>query len=522
MNDSLAKGARNEKVASPPRDIIDEVAQASVVEALQDGSLTGDVAPLARIDTHMSRVFLGPAQVYKLKRARRHPFVDFSVPSHRMAACREELAVNRAFAPDLYEAVRAVTRRNDGELAFDGPGETVDWVVVMRRLDPGAIFDEMADAGQLPVDLIGALADDVARFHATLAPQLDAGRPRDYARIIDGLAATEMAGAGAMGLEHQSTELFSRLRTELVRLSPVIEARRQAGWVRRGHGDLHLRNICLFQGKATPFDALEFDPALATTDVLYDLGFLLMDLRARGLGAHANTAMNRYWDATGQPETALALLPLFTALRAAVRMAVAVEAGVIAEADDYRKLALQLVDPLRPRLVAVGGLSGTGKSVLARALSPRLPGVCGARLLRSDVVRKQLAGIALAERLDANAYHQDCRAEIYDLLAERAREALVAGASVVADATFREGQARQAIEHAADGYPFTGLWLRAPAAVRAKRILNRVGDASDITADLAARQSEPADLDSSWTVVGSGYPPADVAAVALRRIEQQA
>lgn len=479
-----------------------DVDQGRIVSALQDGAATGDDQPLTRIDTHMSHVFLGKGRVYKLKRDRRHPFADMSTVAARHLACEAELAVNKALAPDLYEAVLPVVRDQGGAIRVGGPGEVIDWVVTMRRFPDGALLDELAEAGNLTRDLILRAADVVAHFHASLPSRSDVGRTVDYRRILEGLRRTEGEGAAAFDLRPGSEPLFDALGHELARLSPLIEARRKAGWVRRGHGDLHLRNICLVDDRVTPFDALEFDPALATADVIYDAAFLFMDLRARGLDDLANAAMNRYWDASHQPEEALALLPLFMALRATVRMAVAVEAGDLVQAARYRSLGLDLLQPSPPRLLAVGGLSGTGKSTVARALAPELPGACGARLLQTDAIRK---APATAPRSYA-AYDARARATVYDALAGRARDALAAGAWVIADATFRERRARAQIARAADGLDFIGLWLRAPADVRVARVAGRRGDVSDATPQVALAQVEPDSLGEVWRVLDADRP----------------
>ncbi|WP_271064976.1 phosphotransferase [Caulobacter sp. NIBR1757] len=296
----------------------------------------------------MSYVFLGPDRVYKLKRSLRHPFWDMSTLEARREACEAELAVNRALAPDLYETVAPVVRDTAGAFHIGGAGRPVDWVVVMRRFPDGALLDDMAEAGRLTAELVRDTVKAIAAFHARQPPQFEAGHAVDYRRIIDGLRRTEAEGAAALDLRPGSEVLFGALEHEVARHAPMIEARRKAGWVRRGHGDLHLRNICVFEGRVTPFDALEFDPALATADVLYDLAFLLMDLRARGLDELAHVAMTQYWESLAQPEEALALLPLFMALRAAVRMAVAVEAGDLVPAAHYRALGLELLQPTSP------------------------------------------------------------------------------------------------------------------------------------------------------------------------------
>ena len=180
--------------------------------------------------------------------------------------------------------------------------------------------------------------------------------------------------------------------------------------MRRGHGDLHLRNVCLFEGRPTLFDCLEFSDELASVDVLYDLAFLLMDLEHRGLADFANLVLNRYLDLTGEDD-GLAAMPLFLSLRAAIRAHVTAAAmeraaqpgakpAMGAEARSYLDLCARLLRPRSCRLVAIGGLSGTGKSTLAAALAPSL----GARVLRSDVIRKRLFDVAPETRLPASAY----------------------------------------------------------------------------------------------------------------------
>lgn len=475
-----------------------ERAQDSIVAAIAGGAATGDGQALTQLDTHMSRVFLGPSHVYKLKRSVRHPFWDMTSLEARRRACEAELAVNQALAPALYEAVLPVVRTPDGAVRIGGDGEVVDWVVSMRRFPDGALLADMAQSGRLEADLILQAVIAVAEFHTGRPPERETGHAVDYRRIISGLRRTEAAGAAELGLTSGSEALFGALERELTKVSPLIEARRRRGWVRRGHGDLHLGNICVFQGKVTPFDALEFDPALATADVIYDIAFLLMDLRARGRDDLASVAMNHYWDSLGPDEDALALLPFFMALRAAVRMAVCVEAGALVDAARYRSLGLELLRSGKPILLAIGGLSGAGKSTLARAIAPELPGACGARVLRTDALRKSEAQLGDGDRLDPEAYQHQGRARIYRLLAARAHEALRARSSIVADGTFQEDTARAAIEGAAHEAEFMAVWLEAPAQTRIVRVERRRGDVSDATPEIALQQVEPAHLGDTW------------------------
>jgi aminoglycoside phosphotransferase family enzyme/predicted kinase len=470
--------------------------QAETVRALQSGEAMGVRGALKRIDTHLSHVFLAPDRVYKLKRAVKLPFVDFSTLQQRHAACEAELQVNRRFAPQIYLGCEPVVRTRGG-LRLGGAGEAADWVVVMRRFPDGALFDELAAAGRLPAEEVGRAVEAVALAHLAAPPVADMGLPQDYLRTVRNLRRTEAEGAARHGLEPGPDDLYAGIETAITAAAPLIEARRAAGRVRRGHGDLHLRNLCLYEGHALAFDALEFDPRLSTTDVLYDLAFLLMDLRRRGLDQHASLAMNRYFDAAGEPAAALALLAPFMALRAAVRCAVAMEAGEPEEAASYRGLGLELLRLVRPRLVAIGGLSGSGKSAVARLIAPRLPGACGARILRTDVMRKAEAGAAETQRLPQSAYDPGRRLDVYRRLASEAAEGLKAGCSVLADATFQQAEARAAL--AAAG-PFQGVWLRASLEVRLRRVAGRAGDASDATAEVARAQAEP-ELEPGWAVI---------------------
>lgn len=485
-------------------------AQALVAKAFANGEVAGAGPLEARIDTHLSHVFLTHDRAYKLKRAVRLPFVDFSTLEQRQAGCEAELAVNQAWAAALYEGVAAI--RRDGErFSLGGEGEIIDWVVRMRRFSPGAQFDELGDAGKLSTDLLEATAAMIASHHTRGVPNLLMGHAADYRALISGLRRTEADGAARLGVAPAAPHVFERLEQELARIGSLIEARRAAGKVRRGHGDLHLRNLCLFDGAPLAFDALEFDERLSTTDVLYDFAFLLMDLRKRGLNTQANAALNAYWDAAGEDEAALKLMPFFTGLRAAVRMAVAVEAGALGEADAYRRFAIELVAPSSPIHIAIGGLSGSGKSVVARAVAPLLGGPAGARLLRSDILRKRVTPIA--ER-----YASQTVMYVYEQLAHRARQAVEAGASVIVDATFQHAQGRESLA-AVWRTPWRGYWLDAPRSVRLERVALRRNDASDADVAVAAAQPEPADLPAPWRRINANQAVAAVAADILKDLQ---
>ncbi len=479
--------------------------------------------PVERIDTHAALVFLAGDRALKLKRAVRYPYLDYSTVAKRHAACVAELAINRRTAPTLYRGVVAIRREADGRLRLDeeggeAAGDAIDWLVSMARFPDEALFDRMAERGGLTPVLMRWLAERIAAFHRDAAPRPDGGGVEALRTVADGnledlRAAPDLFPADAVA------RLAERTGDALDRLAPLLEARRRDGFVRHGHGDLHLRNIVLLDGEPTLFDAIEFDEALAVADVFYDLAFLLMDLDHRGLRPLGNAVLNRYLEET-EDYGGLAALPLFLSLRAAVRAKVSAAAlrlggkaeGLAQEARRYLDQALAALDPAPARLVAVGGLSGTGKTKLAKGIAPDLGPSPGAVVLRSDVLRKRLCGVADTDRLPADGYAPAVTERVYDELYRRAAAVLAAGHAVVVDAVSARPDERRRIEGvAADaGVRFDGIWMEAPLSERVERVTNRRNDASDATADVVERQ-ESYDLGTiDWTRLDSGRVAADV------------
>jgi aminoglycoside phosphotransferase family enzyme/predicted kinase len=503
--------------------------QSAVIAFLGDPASHGPgVTKVDIVETHISIVFLAGEFAYKLKRAVKLPYLDFSTASLRHAACAAELTLNRRTAPELYLELRPIGRDAQGNIGFLPEGEALDWVVVMRRFDQAQLFDALAVAGRLEPPLMTALADHIASFHAMAERRYD----RASAAALQEVAETNhacLAAAGQAGFEPQSVASIRAKWSEcLTRLAPGLEARRAAGKIRRVHGDLHLRNICFYGGKPLLFDCLEFSDALASIDILYDLAFLLMDLEFRGLGALANLVLNRYLDVTGEDD-GLAALPLFMSLRAGIRAHVTASAidpaaaqaeAKAGEARAYLDLAHRLLDPAPARLVAIGGLSGSGKSTLAAALAPELGRAPGARLLRSDVARKLLFGIAPECPLPESAYTSAVSRRVYGAIEAKAAVALAAGYAAIIDAVALRHAERRAFAAIAAkaGVSFTGIWLVAPAAAMADRISTRRHDASDASPAVLARQmrQDPGALD--WTRIDASAGPGQVLAAARRAL----
>ena len=502
--------------------------QQPVMDFLGDPTTHGG-AKVTRIDTHAASVFLAGGRALKIKRAVRFPFLDYSTLEKRKNACEAEIAVNRPFAPAIYRGVVAVTRASDGRLAIGGEGDAVEWAVDMRRFDESMTLDHLAERGEIDERLADALARAVAKAHAG-APKGN-GFAAELAEIIAQNEA-ELAARPDLFASTEAKALGAATRAAFERLRPLIEARERAGRVARCHGDLHLGNIVLFDGEPMLFDAIEFDPKLATGDVFYDLAFLLMDLIERGLRVAANVVLNRYLAERRLSDDldALAALPLFLSVRAAIRAKVTAaraqrsedRAAAEQSARDYFALAHELIAPPPPQLLAVGGLSGTGKSLLARALAPEITPAPGAVVLRSDVERKALFGLAETARLPQAAYARAVTERVYAAIADQARRVVAAGHSAIADAVFADPAERTSVAHAAGNVAFHGLFLTAELSVRLARVGQRARDASDADAAVA-RAQEQYDLGAlDWAMVDASGTPAQTLQRAQSMLTKQA
>lgn len=464
--------------------------QADVVAFLSGGGLGGEMP--TRIDTHAATVFLTRNRAWKLKRAVHFGYLNFSTAERRKAALEEELRLNRRSAPDLYVAVHAINRSPTGQLAIDGAGEPVDWLLEMHRFPDGALLSDIVSKGKLTTPLLMRLADRIQAFHADTDIVRSSEGAAAFRRVLEGNNAS-MAAFPEILASQETEALATDLLALHARLSPLLDERARSGRVRHGHGDLHLANIAMIDGEPVLFDCLEFSAELATVDVLYDLAFLLMDLWQRECRVEANIVFNRYLDLSPADETGVALLPLFLSARAAIRSHVlaaqSIRSGgkpaLTSHARAYLRLARNFLEPCTPRLIAVGGLSGTGKSTLARALGHRIGRPPGARILRSDILRKRIAGVPPETRLPEQSYSPAANAEVYRLLRSLASDDLSQGCAVIADAVYADPTERSGIVEVADRaeLPFDGLWLVVSDEVRARRIAARPLDASD--ADVA-------------------------------------
>ncbi len=397
------------------------------------------------VETHIGRVFLAGDEAYKLRKRVHLRFVDFSTLNARHAAAIREIELNQPHAPHIYLGLVPIVRTPEGRLQLGPGGEPVEWAVHMRRFPQEAVLSHREEVGPLTEDLAKALADMIARYHQDNPVRDGIDGARILAPVVQQLSSA---------LSYGNADVADSLVATFERLSPMLTERGNAGCVRRCHGDLHLGNIVLIDDVPVPFDALEFSEALATIDVLYDLAFLLMDLDARNDRQAANAVLNAYvaFEPIGGEIEGLACLPLFLACRAAVRAVVAMarteqvaveeQGELYAEIRRNAALARAYLAPPPPLVIAVGGLSGTGKSTLAAHLAPLIGAAPGALHIRSDVERKRLFGVPETQRLDRQHYRIGTAQRVYSIVEDNARRALGAGHAVIVDAVFAKQEER--------------------------------------------------------------------------------
>lgn len=492
--------------------------QSEVVAFLANAS-THEGLEVERIDTHSAIVFLAGRRALKLKRAVRFDYLDFSTAERRRDACEREVSINRRTAPSLYKGIVAITRGADGALALDGGGTAVDWAVEMERFDQDGLFDRLAAGGVLDLSLMEPLAAAVARLHLGAEHRPEHGGAAGMRWVVEGNArGFAQEGRGILDAERCAT-LTAAASARIERHAALLDQRRQAGYVRQCHGDLHLRNIVLLDGRPVLFDAIEFNDRIACVDVLYDLAFLLMDLWRRRLPRHANAVANTYLAETDDLEGP-SLLPLFLSCRAAVRAKTSATTSAVQQAPErrremaelareYLEMALALLETPAPRLVATGGVSGSGKSTLALAIAPAVGAVPGAIVLRSDAIRKRLMGVSPRDPLGADAYTEETTTRVYDAMEARAGRLLRAGRSVVVDAACLRESDRARLEAlaAAAGVLFQGLWLEAPEHVLLARVGQRTGDISDADAAVVRQQLAGRPQACGWTTLDAAAAP---------------
>jgi aminoglycoside phosphotransferase family enzyme/predicted kinase len=484
-----------------------------LLQALTDASLyahpTGEITLL---QTHISSVVLTGPYAYKIKKPVNLGFVDFSTLARRHFFCQEELRLNRRLAPQLYLEIVALYGTPERPRFRDAGAPPIEYAVKMAQFAQDTLLSHCIEAGQLQAAHIDHLAQEVSAFHARIAvaaPGSRFGTPEMLYQPVQenfqhllGAVADPVRQAHVRELEAWCQRTFAAHRAAFV-------ARKQDGYVRECHGDMHLGNMILLDDQVVIFDCIEFNDNLRWIDVASEVAFVTMDLEDRGRPDLAHRFVNGYLEATGDYGL-LVPLPFYLTYRAMVRAKVArirLAQGDLSpqEAEhtrqafrSYLDLAARYTRPSRPRLLITHGLSGSGKTFATQALVD----ATGAIRLRSDVERKRLAGLAPLERSSSRSaldlYAPDVTQRTYAHLARQAARVIQAGYTAIVDATFLKRAQRDAFRRLADGLgvPCTILVFRAQAETLRRRVARRSAQARDASeADLAVLHGQFAALE---------------------------
>jgi len=457
------------------------------------------------IETHISQVILTGQYAYKIKKPVDFGFLDFSTLELRKHYCEEELRLNRRLAEPLYLEVLPITGSPE-QLVIGGDGEPFEYMLKMRQFRQNQLLDQQQEAGELKPELLSSLAKQVANFHNSLEPIADdkpLGTPEAvYAAMQENFDQIRPLISDT-SLLSQLDNLEAWTQTTFERHRDLIAQRRTDGYVRECHGDLHLANITVYEGRVTVFDCIEFNEPFRWIDVINDLAFLLMDLESRREPALANLVLNTYLEYRGDFE-ALPLLPLYKAYRALVRAKIALftmgnpslaeqeKEGLMQHYRDYAQLAEDYSNIPNRYMLATVGLSASGKTCVSAAMSAEL----GLIRLRSDVERKRLHGLAPLEDSQsptgANLYSPEANEKTYVRLAKLASDLLAAGLPVIVDAASLKEKERALFAAVAEsqGVPFALIHCEAPEALRKEWVRNRKGDASEATVELLDAQKD--------------------------------
>jgi len=482
--------------------------QETLIERLATGEGLGGDRP-RRIDTHISVIFLTDDRAWKLKRALKTSYLDYSSVDRRRQYCENEVAVNRRTAPDIYLGAVPVRLDADGAIsvAEHAEGEIVDWLVCMRRFDDDLLLSRLAEEGPLPRELCLGMGDAIARFHRDAERTIDPEASRRILFVLNENREEIARQAAGILPEGDIARLDTACRETFGRLATVINRRGADGFVRHCLGDMHLRNICVMDGHPVLFDAIEFNEEISHIDVLFDLAFPLMDLIYRGQALAANAVFNRYLYRT-RDDGDLCLLPLFLALRAGIRAHTSAMAGDDGDCCGYAALAQSALDPHPTVLAAVSGLSGTGKSTVAARLAPALGAAPGAAVLSSDLIRKRHLGADPLDRLGPEGYTREIDETVYGELFDGAARILAGGHAVILDATFIRPAHREAAAAVAEkaGVPFAGIRLTADAETLLARVRARKNDSSDATEEILQGQLTAPIGPPAWREIDAARP----------------
>ena len=457
------------------------------------------------IQTHCSAVFLTGDYAYKIKKNVNFGFLDYSTLEKRQYFLQQEFEMNQAIAPDIYLEVLPISQINDS-LVLGSDKNVVEYVLKMAEFPQSALLISMFERGELKESHLRELGEVVANFHQKTNTNdyiKSFGKVEIIKKSIDGnYQATQKYIGIAQTLEqYQETQQFTN--NFLTQKQAIFESRCLNHKIRECHGDLHLRNICYWHNKIQLFDRIEFNEPFRFVDVMYDIAFTVMDLEAKGRQDFANIFLNTYLEKTGDWQ-GLQVLPFYLCRQAYVRAKVTsllLDDPNIAESEkesatqiakNYYHLAWQYTQISPRKMIVMSGLSGSGKTTIAKYIAPKINAIH----LRSDAVRKHLAGIPLDQSGDASLYRPEMSEKTYQFLLDLGLLLINQGFSVILDAKYDRHQWRSPILTAAQKGDFSFKILHCQASLNtlSTRLQQRTGDISDATPDLLAQQQANADI----------------------------
>jgi len=504
---------------------------------MQPSAYPHPVAQVRLIETHISWILLTGEVAYKIKRPVCFPFLDLRSLERRAFFCKEELRLNRRFAPQLYRDVCPIVMV-DGTARIDAPGEPVEYAVKMSQFPRDDELDSLLAQARIAPAELAAFGRELASIHGNLpvaSPPEQWGEPQSvHDNIVRNLeecahAAAVFNGASAV------RSLRPRLEKSLQCLAPLMSDRRERGRVRECHGDLHAANIVRLESTLVAFDCLEFEPAFRWIDVADEVAFLLADLESRGYPQHEQAFLTGYLGRGGDYQ-ACRLLPLYKAHHALVRAKVGAlglsgTGAATAPANDgplraflaYLDCAARALSRKSPAaMILMSGLSGSGKTWLAERIAPLL----GAIHLRSDIERKRLAGVddhvRTGSAVGEGIYHKDFTARVYAYLATAVEDILSGGYTAIVDATFSQRQEREAFRKLVSrlGVPARLIHCHASHDVLRSRVVERgrqERDASEADVNVLEWQKEHWEAvvpDEQWTIISVDTADVDVTELA--------
>lgn len=470
------------------------------------------VEPIKLIQTHISYLFLTGDFAYKIKKPVNFNFLDFSTLERRQHFCQEELRLNRRLSPQLYLAVLPITASKDSaqyQLALETDSVGVaEYTVQMRQFPQDNLLSHLFECGKLTASDMQALGKQVASFHSSAQTGEEIQRFGDVAavrQVAEDNYAISRSYIGRTQTQTQFDQTHTFTEQFFAEHHDWFHQRQLEGKIRECHGDLHLNNVCFYQDQIQIFDCIEFNQELRNIDTIYDAAFMVMDLEFKGRSDLANIFLNTYLEQTGDYWGA-ALLPLYLSMRAYVRAKVnslvlddsgipsAEKQQAQEQAAAYYQFAWAYTQPRQGQLVLMSGLSGSGKTTVARQVAPAIEAIH----IRSDAVRKHLVGLPLDQRgnvtggPESGIYTPEITHQTYERLLELGIFLAQQGRSVVLDAKYDRQEFRQAAiaQAQAQHVPLKIFYCTAPLEALRDRLQTRTGDIADATADLLTAQLE--------------------------------